>query len=47
MEGSYPRSREIERHSVGSKNSNRVINASDDDDDKLNNSIGLLTFVLN
>jgi len=33
MEGNYPRSREMEEHSVGGKNSNRVINASDDDDD--------------
>jgi hypothetical protein len=33
MEGNYTRSREMEGHSVGGKNSNRVIKASDGDDD--------------
>lgn len=34
MEGNYTRSREMEGHIVGGKNSNRVIKASYGDDDE-------------
>lgn len=32
MEGNYTRSREMEGHRVGGKNSNRVINAKEEED---------------